>query len=189
LSPGITLPENQNSPSIPNRKVAFAALQHPHFRGFFLTTMLAMMADNIEHVISYWVLFQKFQSPVLAGFAVISHWTPFLFLSVYFGGLADRHDCRRLIQIAQIMYMFVSVAWAYFFFTGTIEIWHACVLLVIHGIAGVFWTPAEQLIIHDIVGPDDLPSAVRLNATNWGFFSGRQSAADCCCGSARRRVW
>ncbi len=148
------------------QKVAFAALKHSHFRGFFFATMLAMMADNIEHVISYWVLFQKFQSPVLAGFAVISHWTPFLLLSVYFGGLADRHDCRKLIQIAQIMYMFVSAAWAYFFFTGTIEVWHACVLLVIHGIAGVFWTPAEQLIIHDLVGSEDLASAVRLNATS-----------------------
>lgn len=157
---------SQNSPPITSQKVAFAALQHRHFRGFFISTMLAMMADNIEHVISYWVLFQKFQSPVLAGFAVISHWTPFLFLSVYFGGLADRHDCRRLIQIAQVMYMFVSAAWAFFFFTGSIEVWHACVLLVIHGIAGVFWTPAEQLIIHDIVGPEDLPSAVRLNATS-----------------------
>jgi MFS family permease len=165
LPPTLNPTRSQNSP-ITTQKVAFAALQHRHFRGFFFSTMLAMMADNIEHVISYWVLFQKFQSPVLAGFAVISHWTPFLFLSVYFGGLADRHDCRRLIQIAQVMYMFVSAAWAFFFFTGTIEVWHACVLLVIHGVAGVFWTPAEQLIIHDIVGPEDLPSAVRLNATS-----------------------
>jgi MFS family permease len=165
LPPTLNPTRSQNSP-ITTQKVAFAALQHRHFRGFFFSTMLAMMADNIEHVISYWVLFQKFQSPVLAGFAVISHWTPFLFLSVYFGGLADRHDCRRLIQIAQVMYMFVSAAWAFFFFTGAIEVWHACVLLVIHGVAGVFWTPAEQLIIHDIVGPEDLPSAVRLNATS-----------------------
>ena len=127
--------------------------------------MLAMMADNIEHVISYWVLFQKFQSPVLAGFAVISHWTPFLLLSVYFGGLADRYDCRKLIQIAQVMYMAVTAVWAILFLTDTIQIWHACVLLVIHGIAGVFWTPAEILLIHDIVGGEDLPSAVRLNAT------------------------
>jgi MFS family permease len=148
------------------QEVAFAALKHRGFGWFFVTTMLAMMADNIEHVITYWVLFQKFQSPVLAGFAVISHWTPFLLLSVYFGGLADRHDCRKLIQIAQIMYMVVSAAWAVLFFTDTIEVWHACVLLVIHGVAGVFWTPAEQLIIHDIVGSDDLPSAVRLNATS-----------------------
>src|ERR671915_641312 len=100
----------------PAKRVAFAALQHRDFRFFFVTTMLAMMADNIEHVITYWVLFQKFQSPVLAGFAVISHWTPFLLLSVYLGGLADRYDCRKLIQIAQAtettMYMIVSVAWA-----------------------------------------------------------------------------
>ena len=53
--------------------------------------MLAMMADNIEHVITYWVLFQKFQSPMPAGFAVISHWTPFLLLSVYF----ERGDVLR----------------------------------------------------------------------------------------------
>src|SRR3989442_3388637 len=82
--------ENQSG-----KQVAFAALHHRDFRIFFAGTMLAMMADNIEHVVSYWLLFQKFHSPVLAGFADISHWTPFLLLSVYFGGVADRYDCRR----------------------------------------------------------------------------------------------
>jgi MFS family permease len=154
------------APVAVRHKVAFAALKHRDFQWFFVTTMLAMMADNIEHVISYWVLFQKFESSALAGFAVISHWTPFLLLSVYFGGLADRCDCRKLIQVAQVMYMGVSAAWAFLFFTDTIEVWHACVLLVVHGIAGVLWTPAEILLIHDIVGSEDLPSAVRLNATS-----------------------
>jgi len=155
----------EESATITKKKIAFAALHHRHFRMFFVTTMFAMMADNIEHVISYWLLFQKFHSPVLAGFADISHWTPFLLLSVYFGGIADRYDCRKVIQVAQIMYMGVSAAWAFFFFTGTIQVWHASVLLVIHGIAGVLWTPAEQLLIHDIVGAEHIQSAVRLNAT------------------------
>jgi len=157
-------PNRNNSPAS-EKRIAFAALKHKDYRWFLGATMLAMMADNIEHVISYWVLFQKFHSPVLAGFAVISHWTPFLLLSVYFGALADRYDCRKLIQIAQVMYMVVTVIWAILFWTDTIQIWHACVLLLIHGIAGVFWTPAEILLIHDIVGGDDLASAVRLNAT------------------------
>ncbi len=77
--------------------VAFAALRHRDFRAFFVTNMLSMMADSIEHVISYWVIFQIFRSPALAGFAVISHWTPHLLFSVYFGMLADRFDCRRVI--------------------------------------------------------------------------------------------
>ena len=155
-------------------KVAFAALRHKDFRVYFVATMLAMMADSIEHVISYWLLYEKFHSPVLAGFAVLSHWTPFLLFAVYFGALADRFDCRKVIQVAQIMYMSVSAAWAVLFYTDTIEVWHACVLLMIHGMAGVLWGPGSQLLIHDIVGREHLQSAVRLNSTSrqLGIFFG-----------------
>jgi MFS family permease len=124
-----------------------------------------MMADNIEHVITYWVLWEKFHSPALAGFQVISHWVPFLLFSVYFGALADRYDCRRVIQIAQGLFMLVSVLWGVLFLTGGLQIWHACVLLVLHGLAGSLWGPGEQLMLHDFVGDEELPSAVRLNAT------------------------
>jgi MFS family permease len=150
----------------PEKTVAFAALRHKDFRAYFVATMLAMMADNIEHVISYWLLFEKFHSPVLAGFAVLSHWTPFLLFAVYFGAMADRYDCRKVIQVAQIMYMGVSGAWAFLFWTDSIEVWHACVLLVIHGMAGVLWGPGSQLLIHDIVGREQLQSAIRLNSTS-----------------------
>lgn len=148
-----------------SQRVAFAALRHRDFRLYFVATTLAMMADNIEHVISYWVIFQVFRSPVLGGFAVISHWAPFLFFAVYSGALADRFDCRRVIQIAQIMYMAVSLFWGLLFLTGAIQVWHACALLIVHGLAGVLWGPASQLLIHDIVGSEHLQSAVRLNAT------------------------
>ena len=50
-------------------KRSFAAMQHGGFRIQFITFVFAMMADNIEHVISYWTMFQKFHSPALAGFA------------------------------------------------------------------------------------------------------------------------
>ena len=148
------------------KKVSFAALRHKDFRAYFVATMLAMMADNIEHVISYWLLYEKFHSPVLAGFAVLSHWTPFLLFAVYFGAIADRYDCRKVIQGAQIMFMSVSAAWAVLFWTGTIQVWHACILLVIHGMAGVLWGPGSQLLIHDIVGREQLQSAIRLNSTS-----------------------
>jgi MFS family permease len=153
------------SPQAAGRPVAFAALRHGSFRAYFLTSAAAMMADNIEHVISYWVMFQKFHSPALAGFAVLSHWLPFLLFSVYFGALADRHDCRRIIQFAVVLFMGVSLAWGLLFLTDTIELWHAVVLLTVHGMAGVIWGPASQLLIHDIVGPEELQSAVRLSAT------------------------
>ena len=63
----------------------FGALQHRDYRRYFALVLLSATADNIEHVISYWVIFQAFHSPTLAGFAVISHWVPFLLFSVYAG--------------------------------------------------------------------------------------------------------
>ena len=128
--------------------------------------MLAMTADNIEHVISYWVIFQKFHSPTLGGFAVISHWMPFLLFSVYMGALADRYDCRRLIQAGQALFMLASILWGVLFLTDTLRVWHAVVILLVHGVAGVVGTSAVQLILHDMVGPEHLHSAIRLNASS-----------------------
>ena len=127
--------------------------------------MLAMMADNIEHVISYWIIFQKFESPALGGFAVFSHWVPFLLFSVYAGALADRFDPRRIIQLGMLLFMAVSLGWGILFLTDSLEMWHAVVLLVVHGLAGVIWAPAAQLLVHDIVGPAQLQSAVRMIAS------------------------
>lgn len=142
-----------------------SALRLPGFRAFLATFMFAMMADNIEHVISYWVAFQKFHSPALGGFAVVSHWLPFLGLSVWVGGLNDRFDTRRLIQAGMLLFIAASAGWGYFFLTDSLQMWHAMLLLTVHGCAGVLWSTSSQMLLYDIVGPDALPSAVRLNAT------------------------
>jgi hypothetical protein len=51
------------------------------------------------------------------------------------------------------------------FLTNSLRVYQACVLLVLHGGAGALWGPGEQLMLHDFVGRQELPSAVRLNAT------------------------
>ena len=54
---------------------SFPALRQPVFRRYFTGVASLMMADSIEHVISYWMIYQKFHSPALGGFAVIYEWT------------------------------------------------------------------------------------------------------------------
>src|SRR5580765_5461139 len=99
-----------SAPAAPSQ--SFAAFRHSGFRMYLLGNALSMTADSVEHVITYWVAFQKFQSPALGGFAVLSHWLPFLFFSTLSGALADRVDPRRLVQIGMALFMFCSVAWA-----------------------------------------------------------------------------
>src|SRR5271168_4152196 len=143
---------------------SFASMRHPGFRAQFTTFVLAMMADNIEHVISYWVVFQKFHSPALAGFAVVSHWLPFLLFSVASGALAERFDLRRVIQAGMALFILASLSWGYFFITRTLQMWQAMAILVDDGCAGVLWQTPNQMLLYDIVGPSELESAVRLNA-------------------------
>ncbi len=159
-------PSSPSAETTSRKQLSFAALRHPGCRNYLLFAAVAMMADNIEHVISYWMIFQKFHSPALAGFAVVSHWLPFLFFSVYSGALADRFDPRRIIQFGMVMFMTASISWGLLFLTDSLEQWHAGVLLVIHGMSGVLWGPAAQLLIHEIVGPAHLQSAIRLSSTS-----------------------
>lgn len=163
-----TKPEDAETPK------SFAALRHPGARIYLIGSCLAMMGDSIEHVISYWIMWEKFQSPELGGFAIISHWLPFLLFSFWAGALADRFDPRRIIQIGMGLFMLASLGWGYFFVTDSLERWHAVILLSIHGIAGVLWNPAAQLFVHDMVGGQQLQSAIRMmsSARMLGFLMG-----------------
>lgn len=155
------MPITGNSPA-PRR---FGALRDRQSRPYLLTTGLSMMADNNEHVITYWMLWELFHSPALVGFQVISHWLPFLLFSLPFGALADRFDCRKLVLLGQLLFMFVSAAWGLLFLTDSLVMWQACVLLVLHGCAGALWSPAEQMLLHDYAPKNELGNIVRLNAT------------------------
>src|ERR1700721_2291964 len=115
--------------------VKFAALRNRSCRPCLGGAALAMMADNIEHVITYWVIWEKFHSPALTGFEVISHWLPFLLLSPYFGALADRYDCRKLIQASQALFMAVSLTWGILFLTNSRTVGNPVFLLILHGMA------------------------------------------------------
>ena len=153
--------------TVPTRGTAagFAAFRDRGFRYFALLSAAAMLADNVEHVITYYAAFRRFHSPMLGGFAVIAHWVPFLVLSVPVGALTDRIDPRRLIQTGMVLFAAVSLAWGALILTDTLQIWHAEVLLVLHGVAGVLWLAPSQVLLYDIAGPGRIESAVRLNAT------------------------
>lgn len=147
------------------RKLSFPALRHPAFVTFWGGVVLTMMADNMEHVISYWVMYQKFQSAELGGFAVISHWLPFLLGSMTVSRLADRFDPRRFVVLGMTMFMIVSLSWAWLIATDGLQIWHAWILLTLHGVSGTLWNPAAMLLLYDVVPAEHLNSAVRLHAS------------------------
>ena len=143
----------------------FGALRARWYKSYLTGGSLLMAGDNAEHAITYLAMWQLFESPLLAGFAVVSHWLPHLLFSIPFGGLADRFDCRRIIQISCGLFVVASLVWGVLLLNAALEPWHCVVLLVVHGFASALWHPANQVMLYDMVGEKDLPSAVRLMAT------------------------
>jgi len=154
--------------------VRFAALRAPWYKGYWVGGSLMMGGDNLEHAITYWVMWQAFHSPTLAGLAVLTHWLPHLFLSIPLGALADRFDCRRLVQLSGLLFILVSIGWGVLFATDSLQPWECVVLLLVHGFASAIWKAPDQLMLYDMVGPEGVASAVRLMATglNLGQFVG-----------------
>lgn len=143
----------------------FAALRAPWYKGYWIGGSLMMGGDNLEHAITYWVMWQTFHSPLLAGLAVLTHWLPHLFFSIPLGALADRFDCRRLVQLSGLLFIAASIGWGVLFATHALQPWHCVVLLLVHGFASAIWKAPDQLMLYDMVGPEGVPSAVRLMAT------------------------
>ena len=152
-------------PTLSKRQIAFAALHHLDYRRYFIVNLLSAMGDNIEHVISYWLLFQKFRSPVLGGLRRHQSLDARFFSLQFISGPSPTGTiAEESFKPAQFMYAGVSLTWGILFLTDTIQVWHACVLC-----SSMAWRvlggPGGQLIIHDIVGREYLQSAVRLNST------------------------
>jgi hypothetical protein len=142
--------------------VRFPALRIPEFRAYWVTSTVAMLADNIEHVVGYWLLWELTHSPFWLGYALFAHWFPFVLVSLHAGAWADRFDNRRLLQVTQVFYVMCSGGIGILYVMGQLQLWHMIVILLLHGFSGVIKMPSSQVLIYDVVGKDELPNALSL---------------------------
>ncbi|HEV2248919.1 MAG TPA: MFS transporter [Candidatus Limnocylindria bacterium] len=152
----------------PVRPLRFAALEVPTFRWYWLTSWISSTGDGMENVIRGLLVVQLVglgAAPFWLGMMVFAHWIPFTLFSLYGGALADRYDNRKVQIVAQLLLMSAAFGVAAATLTGVVTEWWIFGLLLVHGFAGAIGGPAQQTLIHSIVGRDRLLSAVSLNST------------------------
>src|SRR5881628_3910472 len=151
----------------PARRIRFDALAVPTFRWYWITSWISSTGDGMENVIRNVLVYQLAgtSAPFWLGMMVFAHWVPFTFFSLYGGVLADRYDNRKVQIVAQLLLMTAAVAIAVVTIGGVVTTWWLFGLLLLHGFAGAIGGPAQQTLIHAMVGPSKLLSAVSLNST------------------------
>src|SRR5437879_7214566 len=147
--------------------IRFEALGVPTFRWYWIFSWVSSTGDGMENVIRNVLVYQLAgpTAPFWLGMMVFAHWVPFTFFSLYGGVLADRYDNRKVQIVAQLLLMTAAVAIAAVTIGGIVTTWWLFGLLLLPGFGGAIGGPAQQTLIHSMVGPSKLLSAVSLNST------------------------
>lgn len=92
---------------------------------------------------------------------------PLLLVGPWGGVLADRHDKRGLVELAQGAQALLAAGLAALTFTGTVQVWHLYAAAVLMGLVSAVDQPARQVLVGEIVGDAHLQPAVSaMNALN-----------------------
>lgn len=144
----------------------FASLRkHRNYRLYFFGQVVSVSGNWMQNVALAWFVIELTHSPFAVGLLVFCRFVPFTALGLVSGVLADRFDNRRMLASTQASAMVVSLGLAALAFSGRAELWLVYVLATLGGLAMVFDAPNRHAFTFRLVGRDELPNAVALNAS------------------------
>jgi MFS family permease len=144
----------------------FASLRkHRNYRLFFTGQVISLSGTWMQNIALAWLVVELTHSPVALGILAFCRFGPFTFFGLFAGVLADRFDNRRLVMTTQVAAMSVSVALAVLALTDSATVWAAYALAFLGGTTFVFDAPGRHALTFQLVGREELPNAVALNAS------------------------
>ncbi len=142
----------------------FRALRHRHFRLFWVGQWVSVTGTWMQTMAQSWLVYRLTDSPLTLGLLTAARFGPSLFGAPVAGVMADRFARRNLVLAAQALAMAQAGVLAGLTLAGAVEVWHVLLLALLQGIVEAVDMPARQALQLDLVGAEDLQSAVSLNS-------------------------
>ena len=143
---------------------ATRALRHRDYRFFFIAALLANFGGWLAGMARGYLTYSMTDSAALLGTVAFCQTIPILLLVPFTGVLVDRFPRKPLLMGSQTVFVFTSAATAILIATGHLQVWHIMALSLLDGLAAAANAPAWQSLTVELVGPDDLMSAIALNS-------------------------
>ena len=144
----------------------FASLRrHRNYRLFFTGQVISVSGTWMQNVALAWLVVELTHSPIAVGALAFCRFIPFTVFGLFAGVLADRVDNRRLVIATQSTSMLFSAVLAVLVLTGTETLWLVYALAILSSTAIVFDAPGRHSLTFQMVGREELPNAVALNAS------------------------
>jgi MFS family permease len=131
------------------------------------------MASNfgglIQSVGASWMMTSLDASPEMIALVQTSTSLPIMLLSLWSGAIADNLDRRKVMLVAQVFMLLVSLALAITAWLGLITPWLLLSLTFLIGCGTALNSPAWQASVGDMVPRSALPNAVALNSMGFNI--------------------
>jgi MFS family permease len=144
----------------------FASLRrHRNYRLFFTGQVISVSGTWMQNIALAWLVVELTHSPIAVGALAFCRFIPFTIFGLVAGVVADRIDNRKLVITTQTISMVFSIVFATLVLTGSAVLWVVYLLAALSSTAIVFDAPGRHALTFQMVGRDELPNAVALNAS------------------------
>ena len=140
-------------------------MRHRQFRVYWIGQLVSVTGTWMQTLAQGWLLYRLTDSPFALGLLSAARFGPSFLGAPFAGVVADRFSRRALVLLTQALGLIQAASLAALTLGGVVRPWHILAFAVVQGFIDTLDMPARQTLQVDLVGLDDLQSAVSLNSS------------------------
>ena len=153
----------------------FSALRYRNYRLIWIGFFLSNIGTWMQTVAQGWLVRELTASTALIGFVSFASSFPQIAFSLFGGVSADLFNRRKMLIGTQMVHLCCAAGLGALVLMRDLNLWAGLTIrsliaiTFIGGLSSTLATPAFQALILDLVGREDLPSAVALNSAQFNL--------------------
>ena len=141
-----------------------AALRSFNVRAYLLGSSLSYVGTRTQVFAQWWLVLNVSGSRSSLPIAIGLQAAPLLLLGTWAGTIVDRFDNRRLLGVTTVFNAVAAIGLGVVVATGEATLGILYAFSLASGVLLAFEGPALQAILSELAHPDEIPSAIGLNA-------------------------
>jgi MFS family permease len=143
----------------------FPVLRHRNFRLYVVGQGLSLVGYWMQSVAQGWLVYRLSGSAFALGVVAFASYAPVLAVAPVAGVAADRVRRYHLVILTQVLLMLIALALGVVVASGQATVPIIVAAAAATGAVSAFDIPARQSFLVEMVGAEDLPGAIALNAS------------------------
>ena len=147
----------------------FRALRSFNFRVWSGGSLVSNIGTWMQRIAQDWLVLTQLTHHDASALGIVMglQFAPQLLFLPWTGFAADHFNQRKLLKLTQAAMGMLALALGALTVLGVVRLWHVYVFAFVFGSAAALDAPVRQTFVAELVGDEDLPSAVSLNSTSF----------------------